>query len=163
VHFCRWPSACWPASCGIIRPGRLTSLPPTWPRPGTGWLSCAFDLSYRDLTPGQQRLFRRLGLVPGTTVDAYAAAALDDSRLEEARESLAELYDQHLLTEPTPGRYQLHDLLREHAHTLAVIDDPDESGAPLRRQKRYRSRAPRHVTAVPAATTKAHPVPGQRS
>ena len=40
-------------------------------------VAAAFDLSYADLAPGQQRLFRRLGLVPGPSVDAYAAAALD--------------------------------------------------------------------------------------
>src|SRR5215470_7560328 len=40
-------------------------------------VAAAFGLSYQDLTPGQQRLFRRLGLVPGPGIDAYAAAALD--------------------------------------------------------------------------------------
>jgi len=30
------------------------------------------------------------------------------------RRCLDELYDQHLISEPAPGRYQLHDLLREH-------------------------------------------------
>lgn len=40
-------------------------------------VTAAFDLSYQDLNPGQQRLFRRLGLVPGPSFDAYAAAALD--------------------------------------------------------------------------------------
>ena len=39
-------------------------------------VAAAFDLSYADLTPGQQLLFRRLGLHPGTDIDAYAAAAL---------------------------------------------------------------------------------------
>jgi tetratricopeptide (TPR) repeat protein/transcriptional regulator with XRE-family HTH domain len=87
-------------------------------------VAAAFDLSYADLTPGPQRLFRRLGLVPGPTVDAYAAAALDGTTLEEARRCLDELYDQHLLTEPAPGRYQLHDLLREHARTLADAGGP---------------------------------------
>ena len=37
-------------------------------------VAAAFDLSYRDLTPGQQRLFRRLGLHPGPDIDAYAVA-----------------------------------------------------------------------------------------
>jgi hypothetical protein len=92
-------------------------------------IAAAFDLSYQDLTVGQQRLFRRLGLVPGPGIDAYAAAALDGTSLEEARGCLDELYDQHLLTEPAPGHYQLHDLLREHAHTLAAADAPAESGA----------------------------------
>ena len=34
-------------------------------------VAAAFDLSYQDLTPGPQRLFRRLGLVPGPSIDAY--------------------------------------------------------------------------------------------
>jgi tetratricopeptide (TPR) repeat protein/transcriptional regulator with XRE-family HTH domain len=90
-------------------------------------VGAAFGLSYQDLSEDQQRLFRRLGLHPGPGIDAYAAAALDHTSLDEARRSLDELYDQHLLTEPAPGRYQLHDLLREHARTLAVTDDPGES------------------------------------
>ena len=86
-------------------------------------VAAAFNLSYRDLTDGQQRLFRRLGLVPGPSIDAHAAAALDDASLASTRRGLGELYDQHLLTEPAPGRYVLHDLLREHARALAAADD----------------------------------------
>jgi tetratricopeptide (TPR) repeat protein len=92
-------------------------------------VAAAFDLSYADLTPGPQQLFRRLGLVPGPTIDAYAAAALDNTSLEQARRHLEELYDQHLVTEPAPGRYQMHDLVREHAHGLAAADKPAESSA----------------------------------
>ena len=90
-------------------------------------VAAAFDLSYQDLSPGQQRLFRRLGLIPGPTFDAYAAAALDGASLGEARRQLDELYDQHLITEPALGRYQLHDLLREHARALAAADDQADS------------------------------------
>jgi tetratricopeptide (TPR) repeat protein len=90
-------------------------------------VAAAFGLSYQDLTPGSQRLFRRLGLVPGPSIDAHAAAALDGTSLDEARRYLNELYDQHLLAEPAPGRYQLHDLLREHARALAAADNPAES------------------------------------
>jgi len=92
-------------------------------------VAAAFGLSYADLTAGSQRLFRRLGLVPGPSIDAHAAAALDGTSLDQARRHLGELYDQHLLTEPAPGRYQLHDLLREHARTLATADDPPDCDA----------------------------------
>src|SRR5690349_12839703 len=87
----------------------------------------AFGLSYADLTAAQQRLFRRLGLHPGPDIDAHAAAALDGTTLDAARRGLEGLYDQHLLAEPAPGRYQLHDLLREHARALAAADNPAES------------------------------------
>jgi tetratricopeptide (TPR) repeat protein/transcriptional regulator with XRE-family HTH domain len=92
-------------------------------------VATAFDLSYTDLTPGSQRLFRRLGLHPGTDIDAHATAALDDTTLDAVRRGLEGLYDQHLLTEPAPGRYRLHDLLREHAQALAASDDPADRDA----------------------------------
>jgi tetratricopeptide (TPR) repeat protein/transcriptional regulator with XRE-family HTH domain len=91
-------------------------------------VGAAFDLSYADLTDGQQRLFRRLGLIPGPDFDAYAAAAIGGTSLGTARRDLGELYGQHLLTEPAPGRYRLHDLLREHARALAA-DDADTGAA----------------------------------
>jgi hypothetical protein len=91
-------------------------------------VSAAFGLSYADLTPGARQLFRRLGLVPGPGIDAYAAAALDGTGLATARRYLEELYDQHLIAEPAPGRYQLHDLLRQHAR------------APRRRRRPGRNR-----------------------
>jgi len=92
-------------------------------------VAAAFDLSYADLTEAQQRLFRRLGQHPGTSIDAYAAAAVGGTSLDAASRLLDELYDQYLLAEPAPGRYLLHDLLREHARTLAAADDPADSGA----------------------------------
>jgi class 3 adenylate cyclase/tetratricopeptide (TPR) repeat protein len=88
-------------------------------------VAAAFDLSYSALTAAQQRLFRRLGLVPGHDIDGYAAAALDDTSLESACRGLDELYDHHLLTEPAPGRYLLHDLLREHARALAAAAEQE--------------------------------------
>ena len=88
-------------------------------------VAAAFDLSYADLTPGQQRLFRRLALHPGTDIDPYAAAALDGTGLTAARRGLDGLYEQYLLTEPAPGRYRMHDLIREHARDLASRLDPD--------------------------------------
>ena len=124
-------------------------------------VAAAFDLSYQDLTPGQQRLFRRLGLVPGPTVDAYAAAALADISLDNARRRLDELYDQHLLAEPLPGRYRLHDLLREHARSLAAADDPAESDAAVGRLLDYylhaAATADRHFASWISASSRPRP------
>jgi tetratricopeptide (TPR) repeat protein/transcriptional regulator with XRE-family HTH domain len=100
-------------------------------------VAAAFDLSYQELTGHLKRLFRRLGLIPGPTFDAYAAAALDGTGLGEARRLLDELYDQHLVTEPAPGRYQLHDLLREHARSLAATDDEADRDAAAGRVQDY--------------------------
>jgi tetratricopeptide (TPR) repeat protein/transcriptional regulator with XRE-family HTH domain len=97
-------------------------------------VAAAFDLSYADLTEHQRRLFRRLGLHPGTDIDGYAAAALDGTDLPAARRGLEALYDQYLLTEPAAGRYRMHDLIREHARALADRVDPvkDRDGATAR-------------------------------
>ena len=100
-------------------------------------VAAAFDLSYADLTVAQQRLFRRLGLAPGPDIDAHAAAALDGTSLESARALLDELYDHHLVTEPAPGRYLLHDLLREYARALAAGDDAADSRAAVARLVNY--------------------------
>jgi tetratricopeptide (TPR) repeat protein/transcriptional regulator with XRE-family HTH domain len=88
-------------------------------------VAAAFDLSYAGLTEGQQRLFRRLGLHPGDSIDGYTAAALDGAGLDAARRGLEALYDQCLLTELAAGRYRMHDLIREHARALAGRLDPD--------------------------------------
>jgi tetratricopeptide (TPR) repeat protein/transcriptional regulator with XRE-family HTH domain len=88
-------------------------------------VAAAFDLSYADLTPDQQRLFRRLGLHPGADIDAYAAAALDSTDLAVTRRGLEALYDQHLIAEPAQGRYRMHDLIREHARARAGRLDLD--------------------------------------
>ena len=90
-------------------------------------VGAAFDLSYADLNPGQQRLFRHLGLIPGPSVDAYSAAALAGVGVPAARRHLDELYDQHLITETVSGRFELHDLLREHARALVATEDRAET------------------------------------
>ena len=125
-------------------------------------VAAAFDLSYQELTAGRQRLFRRLGLAPGPDIDAYAAAALDDTGVGTARRGLDELYDNHLITEPQAGRYLLHDLLREYARTLADSDDDTESQAAVGRVVSYYA----HVAAAAGAhiatwtTAGGHPPPG---
>jgi tetratricopeptide (TPR) repeat protein len=85
--------------------------------------AAAFDLSYRDLTADEQRLFRSLGLHPGPDIDTRAAAAMDGTPLAPARRLLDGLYDNHLIEETARGRYGMHDLLRAYARALAGGDD----------------------------------------
>ncbi len=87
-------------------------------------VAAAFDLSYRNLTAGQRRLFRRLGLHPGPDIDKYAAGALTEASPATARRQLEAFYGHHLIAQPVAGRYQLHDLLREHARVLAAQGEP---------------------------------------
>ena len=82
----------------------------------------AFALSYEQVSPVAQRVFRLLGLHPGVRFDGTVAAALADLPLPEAQDVLDELVDAHLVDEPEPGRYRLHDLVREYARTL--LGDP---------------------------------------
>jgi tetratricopeptide (TPR) repeat protein/transcriptional regulator with XRE-family HTH domain len=127
-------------------------------------VAAAFNLSYADLTEGQQRLFRRLGLHPGADIDAYAAAALDGTDLAAARRNLDALYDQYLLTEPAKRRYRLHDLIREHARALADRDDPDgdRDGALARLLDYYQHAAARTEALISRQGRPPAPVRGTR-
>ncbi len=100
-------------------------------------VAAAFDLSYQDLAPDQQRLFRRLGLHPGTEIDAHAAAALDGASLGDTRRRLSGLYDHYLLAEPARGRFRMHDLVREHARLVAASDQAADRDAALDRLADY--------------------------
>jgi tetratricopeptide (TPR) repeat protein/transcriptional regulator with XRE-family HTH domain len=100
-------------------------------------VAAAFGLSYKDLTVDQQRLFRRLGIYPGTDIDVYAAAALDEADLTTIRSRLSALYDHYLVTEPAHGRYRMHDLIREHARVLAAEDDTADTEAAVQRLLDY--------------------------
>ncbi|MFD3661667.1 helix-turn-helix domain-containing protein [Streptomyces sp. NPDC058659] len=83
----------------------------------------AFAMSVRQLDRARARLFRLLGLLPGESFDAYVVAALADLPLREARASLEDLVDAHLVQEPTPGRYRLHDLVHQHARRAVAEQD----------------------------------------
>jgi tetratricopeptide (TPR) repeat protein len=106
-------------------------------RSGDLAVATAFDMSYHDLPPGQQRLFHRLGLHPGPGIDAYAAAALGNIPIDRARRGLDAMYFNHLLDETMPGRYRLHDLLRAYARTLASHDLAADQVAALDRLMGY--------------------------
>ncbi|MFU8854283.1 BTAD domain-containing putative transcriptional regulator [Micromonospora sp. SL1-18] len=94
----------------------------------------AFALSYAQVSPPAQRLFRLLGLHPGVRFDNRVAAALIELPLPDVRDPLDELVDAHLAEEVEPGRYRLHDLLREYARgLLAAPERADERRAGVER------------------------------
>ncbi len=82
---------------------------------GDRGVAAAFALSVRDVDPAEHRMFRLLGLLPGTSLGAPEAAALAGVPLPRARRLLERLVDAHLVEEPATGRYRLHELLRDHA------------------------------------------------
>jgi tetratricopeptide (TPR) repeat protein len=84
-----------------------------------------FSWSYQRLSPGAARLFRHLGTHPGPDVGVAAAASLAGARPPVVRRALAELTRTHLIVEPAPGRYALHDLLREYAAERARATDSE--------------------------------------
>ncbi|WP_213453872.1 AfsR/SARP family transcriptional regulator [Rhizomonospora bruguierae] len=92
-------------------------------------VASAFHLSYAQLTPAAQRMFRLLGLHPGEDFDSYAVAALTGLSHSEAEDLVDELADGHLVEEPVAGRFRLHDLVREYARQLVAATD----GEPDRR------------------------------
>jgi DNA-binding SARP family transcriptional activator len=82
-----------------------------------------FSWSYRALSTPAARQFRLLGLHAGPDIATSAAASLAGVPVAQARRELADLVRAHLVTEWAPGRFVMHDLLREYANELSMIDD----------------------------------------
>jgi DNA-binding SARP family transcriptional activator len=89
-------------------------------------VTAAFEASYQDLNPGRQRFFRYLSLHPGPEIDAFAAAALTGLPPGEAAAQLDALDGDRMLEESVPGRYRLHDLIRQYARSLTAGDAVDD-------------------------------------
>ncbi|MEU5874064.1 BTAD domain-containing putative transcriptional regulator [Glycomyces sp. NPDC047369] len=84
-----------------------------------------FSWSYRSLSPDAARLLRLLGLHPGPDITAAAAAGLCGCTPESAARQVAELVRVNLLAEHTPGRYALHDLMREYSVELLHAEESE--------------------------------------
>lgn len=83
----------------------------------------ALRVTLQQLPGHVSRLFAQLGRHPGTHVDRYAAAALADTDLTAAETCLERLAVAHLVTEMTPGRWTMHDLVRLYARSLDAGPD----------------------------------------
>ncbi|KOX15358.1 transcriptional regulator [Saccharothrix sp. NRRL B-16348] len=90
-----------------------------------------FSWSCRQLDAPTARLFRLLGLHPGGGFDRHAAASLAGQPVAETHRRLAVLAHANLVSEPSPGRYVVHDLLRAYAaeQAEAVDEAPDRHRA----------------------------------
>jgi DNA-binding SARP family transcriptional activator len=92
-----------------------------------------FSWSYHILSPAGARLFRLLSVYPGPDISTPAAASLAGLPVRRVRPVLAELTRAHLLTEHTPARYALHDLLRAYATELAGVEPEPQHQEALNR------------------------------
>ena len=89
----------------------------------------SFQVSYASLPAGRRPdavapadAFRLLGLWPGPSVSAAAAAALFGVPEQLAEDALESLVDAYLLESTAPGRYKFHDLLRVYSAERAMAD-----------------------------------------
>ncbi|MGO1056103.1 BTAD domain-containing putative transcriptional regulator [Crossiella sp. CA198] len=88
----------------------------------------AFDHSYARLAEADRRLFRLLGVVPGQDFGIGVATVIEPS----AARAIHRLTAANLLHQHRPGRYRMHDLIRDYAVLLAQADDPaGEAGTVL--------------------------------
>jgi tetratricopeptide (TPR) repeat protein len=88
-------------------------------------VKAVFSWSYAALTPPAAHLFRLLSLHPGPDLSTAAAASLAGHKLSKARRLLTDLTRANVVTEPVPGRYAFHDLLRAYATDLSRNHDSD--------------------------------------
>ena len=115
---------------------------------GERGLATVFELSYTSLDDRHRRLWRRLGLIPGPDLDAYASAALAEIDSATAARLLEDLVDHNLLIAYAPGRYRLHDLLRVQARTMAETDPGSDRVSALNRLLSYYAHAARSASAL---------------
>ncbi|MGP3953586.1 tetratricopeptide repeat protein [Streptomyces sp. 7N604] len=116
----------------------------------------AFRFSYAELSGPAKRLFRRLALHPGPDITLGAATALaglnTGKHAVRTHTSIEELLDGHLLEEPVPDRFRLHDLAR--AFGLRVCSQTESEST---RRKAVDRLLAHYVTAAHRADRLVHP------
>jgi hypothetical protein len=117
----------------------------------------ALGLSYQALPPEPRKLFRRLGLVPGSHVTTQVAAALTQADPELASRFLNVLAAAHLVERHAWNQYRFHDLIRLYARERALAEEPSQQ-----RREAFRRVLRWYVHAITAAMRLVCPdVPGQ--
>jgi DNA-binding SARP family transcriptional activator/tetratricopeptide (TPR) repeat protein len=82
-----------------------------------------FATSYEPLPESTKRVFRFLGLYPGSRFGPSAVAALTGLTVAEARAALDDLVDRNLVEDLDSTRYRLHDLMRQYSIELCTSTD----------------------------------------
>jgi tetratricopeptide (TPR) repeat protein len=120
-------------------------------------VAAAFEVSVAHLKPAWQQFFWYLGLHPGTSFDAHAAAALSGISVAEARTLLDALHGEGLLTETAWRRYGMHDLIRRYTRDRLgqSITSSEQETATARLLDYYQHTAglARHLISDPACAT----------
>jgi DNA-binding SARP family transcriptional activator/tetratricopeptide (TPR) repeat protein len=135
---------------------RLTEL-----RAGDLAVRASFRLSYQYLPAEQARAFALLGLAPPGSFTLAPAMNLLDLDEPDAAAVLERLTRVHMLSEPEPGRFRLHDLLRVFAAELADSElSAAERSCATRRLVEWYAAALRSASLVmsPGRTRVAHGV-----
>ncbi|MEV4455491.1 helix-turn-helix domain-containing protein [Microbispora sp. NPDC049633] len=124
-----------------------------------GRFDSVFGMSLHQLDAAERRMFRLLGVLPGADFDAAVAGALTDMPPDRAGAALEELVDAHLVQEPSPGRYRMHDLIRQYAADLAADEEPRAEDALRRVLRHYLAQAVAHERTLPSPQ-RTEPAPG---
>lgn len=116
---------------GSERPARFS-------RTGESSVEDVFTASYRQLSAPARRLHRLLGLLPGRDLTVEVASALLSTEPSETEDLLDHLVTADLLERLPQGRFRQHDLIRPHARSRAIEDEPaEEAEAALDRVLEY--------------------------
>lgn len=141
------------------RPGWTVAVLAERLRDTAGRFNAVFGMSLQQLDTAQRRMFRLLGVLPGTDFDATVAGVLADMPPHRLGAVLEELVDVHLIQELSPGRYRMHDLIRQYAADLAT-DEESQADAALRRVlHHYLAQAVAHDRTLPSPH-RGEPAPG---
>ncbi len=141
------------------RPGWTVAVLAERLRDNASRFDAVFGMSLKQLDSDQRRMFRLLGVLPGADFDALVAGALTGMTPGRISAVLDELVDAHLVQEPSPGRYKLHDLIRRYAADLARDEEPHADAAVRRVLNHYLAQAIANDKALPFQQRK-EPVPG---
>ncbi len=131
------------------RPGWTVAVLAERLRDSASRFDSVFGMSLHQLDAVQRRVFRLLGVLPGTDFDAPVVCALTDMTPGRVDAVLEELVDAHLVQEPSPGRYRQHDLIRRYAADLAADEEPQSDAALHRVLNHYLAQATERALPLP--------------